>query len=209
MAGGIGRRHPDRPRPAGHRADPPAPSVHGDLGSRDHLGSSPYSAGCGPRCRAHRRPSGRCPRPDPRRPANLGHRPLQPPLRLLHARGGNDLSPPLGNSHLRRDRPGGTGGVHPRGHLDPAHRGRTAGPEGPPGPRGPPGSARIRRPGHDDERGAAGRQRRTVGGLGTSAGERQLRLVAGRPVRTDPSAGPPRRRPPGHGRGRGRRARRR
>ena len=40
---------------------------------------------------AHRGPAGRPLRPGPRRPAHLGDRPVQPALRLLHARRGDDL----------------------------------------------------------------------------------------------------------------------
>ena len=91
------------------RATPAGGPRHGRRGRADR-GSTPelpLRDACRPG------PAGRPLRAGPRRPAHLGHRPLQPPLRLLHARGGHAVPSAPGAPHLRRDRPGGPGGPRP------------------------------------------------------------------------------------------------
>ena len=61
-------------------------------------------------------------RPDPRRPPDLGHRPLQPPVHLLHAGAGHVVPPRLLPPLLRRDRPGRRRRPLPRGRSGAPHR---------------------------------------------------------------------------------------
>ncbi len=90
------------------------------------------------------------------RPAHLGHRPLQLPLRLLHAEGGLRSRLPFhgsqGAPQLRGDRAGGACVRPPRRGEDPHHRRRAAAASRPRAPRRAPGRHRRPRPDADDER---------------------------------------------------------
>ena len=99
-----------------------------------------------------RRPPGRPVRPGAPRPAHLGHRPLQPPLRLLHARGGRGVRSRGPDPHLRGAGPGRPGGARPRGEPGPHHRRRAAGAPRPRDLRRAAGRHRVRRPLDDDQR---------------------------------------------------------
>ena len=80
---------------------------------------------------ADRGPPGRSIRSGSRRPSRLGDRPVQPSLRLLHARGRHDLSAPRGTAQLRRDRSGRRGCRVARGHVASPDRRRAARSQGP------------------------------------------------------------------------------
>ena len=153
-------------------------------------------------------PAGRPLRPGPRRPADLGHRPLQPPLHLLHAGGGHDL-PPRARPCCPSTRSSGWPGWPDRlgVDVDPAHRRRAAGAAGP----RPAWSAVWPALGFDDlalttNGMLLAAARRALAAAGLTPGQRQLRLAAPRAVRRHPAAWRPGHRAGGHGRRRGGRA---
>jgi hypothetical protein len=86
--GEVGAAGEIRPSPEGR-------SVRGSLARDEGIGRS-----LGPMTRTTRRLL----RARPPRPAHLGHRPLQLPLHLLHARGGHGVAAPRRAAHLRGDR---------------------------------------------------------------------------------------------------------
>ena len=116
----------------------------GDGGrGRRHRGSRGSSASTGSLVRmadaAHRHV-----RPRPPRPAHLGDRPVQLPVRLLHARGGHEVAAPGRAAHVRGDRAGGAGlrrALRRRQHPPHRRRAHRAGPPAGADRRSWPGSA--------------------------------------------------------------------
>ncbi len=114
-------------------------------------------------------------------PPDLGHGPVQPALRLLHARGGLRLAAAAGHPPLRGDRPSRRR-VHGTGRRPrPAHRRRAPRAPGPRPPRLDP-LLEARPPRHrpDDQRGPARRAGGGPQGRGASPRHRQPRHARSR-----------------------------
>ena len=144
---------------------------------------------------------------------HLGHRPLQLPLRLLHAQGGLRqavrVPAPRAAADVRGDR-AADAHVRRHGRREAAHHGRRAAraPRRRRADRAPRGSPRHPRRHADDERLAAGAHGPAPGGCGSEPRDGLARLARRRDVPRDERRRlPGRRRARGHRRGARRRAR--
>ena len=119
------------------------------------------------------------------RPADLGHRPLQLPLHVLHAGRGHDVAAPQRGADVRGDRaPGPDLRRALRRRGDPPHRWRADGQGPPAGARRQAGRARRRR-GDDHQRGDAARHGEAPAHGRAAPGQHQPRFARPGEVRAD------------------------